>query len=167
MKSLTLKKIVMASLFAAITFIATYFVIPFPITSGYVNLGDCFVLLSGLFLGPYGFLSSAIGSTLCDILLGFVIYCPATFVLKGSMAIIMYFIAGKKYSLLRLILAAVLCESIMVCGYFLYECFAMGIGLSAFASVPYNCIQGVVCAVSSIVIYTILNKTGLPNKIRL
>lgn len=167
MKSLVIKKTVMAALFAALTFIATYFVIPFPIASGYINLGDCFVLLGGLILGPYGFLSAAIGSTLCDILLGFIMYAPATFIIKGCMALIIYFIAGKKYSLLRHIIAAVLCEALMICGYFVYECFALKLGLSALASVPYNCIQGLVGASASIIIYTILKKTGLPDKIRL
>ncbi len=167
MSKFSIKKTVLAALFAALTFVATYFVIPFPIASGYVNLGDCFVLLGGILLGPYGFFAAAIGSAICDILLGFIIYAPCTFILKGLMALIIYFIVGKKYSLLRHILSSILCEAVMVCGYFLYECFVMGIGLSAAVSIPYNCLQGVICVVASVIIYTVLNKSGITKRIRL
>lgn len=167
MNKISLRKTVMAALFAAITFVATYFAIPLPISFGYVNLGDCFVLLGGLLLGPYGFFSAALGSILGDILLGFIVYAPATFILKGSMALIMYFIAGKKYSLIKLILAAVLSECIMVIGYFIYECFVIGLGVSAIANIPYNCFQGVVCATAAIILYSVFEKSGLKRKLQL
>ena len=47
-----LKKLVMAALFAALTTVMTMVIrIPSPM-SGYVNLGDCAVLLSAWILGP-------------------------------------------------------------------------------------------------------------------
>ena len=50
------KRIVMAALLTALTCVATMVVkIPSPL-KGYLNLGDCVVLLSGWMLGPvYGF----------------------------------------------------------------------------------------------------------------
>ena len=59
-----LERLVLAALFAALTCTATMVLqIPSPM-SGYVNLGDCFVLLSGVFLGPvWGFLAAGTGSS--------------------------------------------------------------------------------------------------------
>lgn len=47
------QKLVVSALMAALTYVATMVVqIPSPM-NGYVNLGDCFVLLSGWLLGPW------------------------------------------------------------------------------------------------------------------
>ena len=159
------RKLVFASLFAALTFVSTY--VSFPIVIGYVNLGDCFVILSGLILGPYGIASAIIGSVICDLILGYAVYIPATFIIKGIMAFIVYILAGKKYSLIRQILAAFLAEIIMVAGYFLYECLCMGMGMGAIASIPYNCLQGAVAIISSTVLYVILDKTKIIKRIKL
>ena len=85
------KKIVMASMLASLCCVATMIIkIPSPL-KGYLNLGDCVVLLSGFMLSPlYGFFAAGIGSALADIFSGYVIYAPATFVIKGVMALIAY-----------------------------------------------------------------------------
>ena len=81
------QKIVMASLLASLVCVATM-VIKVPMPYGYANLGDSIVLLAGWVLSPlYGFLASAIGSVLADILSGFALYAPATFIIKGLMAV--------------------------------------------------------------------------------
>ena len=51
-----IRKLVLAALMAALCTIMTMVIqVPSPM-QGYVNLGDCFVLLSGWLLGPwYGF----------------------------------------------------------------------------------------------------------------
>lgn len=56
-----IRKLVLAALLAALVCVATMVVqIPSPM-QGYVNLGDCFVLLSGWLLGPwYGFAAGGI-----------------------------------------------------------------------------------------------------------
>ena len=52
MKSNKLIKLITAALFMALICVATYIVrIPMPATGGYINLGDCFVLTAGIFLG--------------------------------------------------------------------------------------------------------------------
>ena len=51
MRDANIKKLVLAALMAALTYVATSIVqIPSPM-QGYVNLGDCIVLLSGWILG--------------------------------------------------------------------------------------------------------------------
>ena len=90
------KKIVMAALMAALTCVATMIIkIPSPL-KGYLNLGDCVVLTAGWMLSPlYGFLAAGIGSALADMFSGYIIYAPATFAIKGCMALIAFF--GFKY----------------------------------------------------------------------
>ena len=69
MKDQKVKKLVLSALMAALVYVATSIIqIPSPM-SGYVNLGDCFVLLSGWLLGPwYGGAAAGIGSMLVDLL---------------------------------------------------------------------------------------------------
>ena len=84
----TLHKIIMAAMFASLACVATMIIkIPSPL-NGYINLGDCVVLLAGWMLSPlYGFLAAGIGSALADVLSGYVMYAPATFIIKGMMAL--------------------------------------------------------------------------------
>ncbi len=167
MNKFLLKNITFASLFAAIIFVTTFF-IAIPLPTGYANLGDCFVILAGIILGPYGVAAAAIGSCLCDILTGaYMVYAPATFIIKGIMALLSYILLKKKYTVIRHILTAVLCEAIMVGGYFVYEFFAIGIGAAAIGSVIGNSMQGVVGIVASVILYTLLNKTGVIKRIKL
>lgn len=78
MKSFTLKKMLLAALFAALACVATMVIsFPIPATQGYINMGDCMVLMSGWILGGlYGALAGGIGSALADLLLGYTVYAP-------------------------------------------------------------------------------------------
>ena len=80
MKDKKILSLVIAALFAALTCVATMiFTIPLP-GKGYLNTGDCFVILSGCLLGPvYGGLAAGIGSALADLILGYALYAPGTF----------------------------------------------------------------------------------------
>ena len=101
-----LRKLVFSALFAALTCAATIIIQIPAYMNGYLNLGDCFVLLSGFVLGPlYGFCAAGIGSCLADIITGYGIYAPASFLIKGLVALIaIYFYNllmnsyGKHYS---------------------------------------------------------------------
>ena len=162
MKNTTLKNTVLAGLFAALTFAATYISIPLP-ANGYANLGDCFVIISGIILGPFGTLAAAIGSALCDLVLGFVYYAPATFIIKGIMAGIAFLIMGKKplkYNALKLIITVLVCELIMILGYFAFEIPLYGVG-TALADIFGNSLQGLVGAVCTFTLYTVLFKTKI------
>ena len=52
MKMEKVRKIIITALMMAIICVATFVVqIPIPATGGFVNLGDCFVLIAGYLLG--------------------------------------------------------------------------------------------------------------------
>ena len=84
-----LKKLILAALFAALSCVATMSIrIPTPGTGGYIHPGDAIVILSGVILGPvWGFLAGGIGSALSDLIGGYFIYVPITFVIKGLVAL--------------------------------------------------------------------------------
>lgn len=166
----TTQKIVISSMFAALACVATMIIkIPSPL-KGYINLGDCIVLLSGWILPPgYGFLAAGIGSALADILSGYTSYAPVTFVIKGSMAIIAYFLfnilSKKTKKLSARLLSGTLSEIFMISGYFLFEGFLYGFAPSL-VNIPANAIQGVVGLIIGITLMKIFEKQNLTKVLR-
>ena len=159
------RKIVTASMLAALCCVATMIIkIPSPM-KGYINLGDCVVLLCGWLLSPlYGFAAAGIGSALADVFSGYVIYAPATFVIKGVMAIIAYFsfrgMHGRLGNFPSKIIAGALAEIEMGLGYFVFEGFMYGFAGSAL-NIPANCVQGVAGLVIGLILVRFFEKTKI------
>ena len=88
MSHVKIRKLVLAALFAALCTVMTLVIqIPSPM-QGYVNLGDCAVLLSAWVLGPvYGGVAAGTGSMLADLFSGYAHYAPGTFLIKLCMAV--------------------------------------------------------------------------------
>jgi uncharacterized membrane protein len=97
--------------------------IPVPATTGYFNLGDVFVILSGLLLGPRaGLVVGAVGSGLADAI-GYPQFILATAVTKGLEGAVVGLISSSSQdiSLRRATLAAGIGSALMVIGYFTFE----------------------------------------------
>ncbi len=154
-----IKKLVFSGLFAALTCIATLLIqITLP-GGGYFNLGDCVVNVSGVVLGPlFGFVSAGIGACLADVILGYVVYAPITFVIKGLMALVIALVYKKTKKLIFIALGAICSEICMVLGYFLYELILYGNVYTALAGVPGNLLQGFVGVVSSMALIALITK---------
>ena len=151
------KSMVFAALFAALACVATMSLhIPTPGTGGYIHPGDAVVVLSGILLGPvYGALAAGLGSALADLLAGYMVYVPITFIVKAVIAFVCYFVYHKllgkfDYIIIRGIITGCFSTVIVAAGYCFFEYFMYGSG--AFASVPANLIQGL----SGLIISTIL-----------
>ena len=126
MKQDKIKTLTWAGLMCAIVVVTTMFAaIPIPGVQGaYANAGDAAVYASPHLLGwPWGVAAAAIGSMLADLLLGSALYAPATFVIKGVMALLAVKLAGKVKAMIPRFL---ICGGAMVLGYFLYECLIYG-----------------------------------------
>ena len=142
MKNLSVKRLTMAGVMAALVFVMTYIPkVPVPVTGGYVHLGDGAIFLASLLLGPLGIPAAAIGSGLSDILGGYMVYVLPTMALKALMALVAWKI-WKARSWLRAVVAFVLAEAAMVLGYFVFESVMYG-AAAAWAAVGPNCIQGI------------------------
>lgn len=159
------KRIVVASLMAALTCVATMIIkIPSPL-EGYLNLGDCVVLVAGWMLSPaYGFLAAGLGSALADLLSGYAIYAPATFVIKGLMALVAFAackLLQKKFgkTASRLI-GGVSAEVLMIAGYFVFEGCMYGFGPSV-VNIPANAVQGVAGIIVSLLLIKVFEKANI------
>ena len=158
------KRLTFTALFAALCCVATVLItIPLP-ASGYFNTGDVFVLLSAWCLGPiYGVAAAAIGSALGDLFLGYTLYAPVTFFLKGIVAflacIVCWFfkkmIKNQRLDFLPRAFSAVIGELVMIAGYFLFETILYGF-FGALPNVLGNSLQAVCCSVCAIVIVSAL-----------
>ncbi len=85
-KNNNIKVMILTALMIAITFIAGS-VIKIPTLNGFIQPGDCMVLLGAVLLGKKrGALSGAIGMAFVDITAGYLIWAPFTFIIKGAMA---------------------------------------------------------------------------------
>lgn len=153
-----IKKIVICALFSALTCVVTMMVrVPSPL-KGYINLGDSIVLVAGWMLSPaYAFISAGLGSALADVFSGYVFYAPATFIIKGLMAITVCYgfkLLNKKLGDLTCrIITGILAEIIMIGGYWIFEGFAYGF-ISSAVNIPANAVQGV----AGIIVGTVLIK---------
>ena len=167
MENQKVRKLVLSALMAALVYVATSIIqIPSPV-NGYVNLGDCFVLLSGWLLGPWwGAAAGGIGSMLADLLLGYGHYAPGTLIIKGAMALVaaLVFKAFRKNTAGALI-GGVAAEVVMVAGYFGYAALLLGKGIGAAASVPGNLVQGAVGLVAGFLLLQVARRTHLEEKV--
>ena len=161
-----LKKLILAALFAALSCVATMSIrIPTPGTGGYIHPGDAIVILSGVILGPvWGFLAGGIGSALSDLIGGYFVYVPITFMIKGLVALaagLLYQKVGKtqKSRYAAVVLGGVADIILVAGGYFVCEYFIYGAG--AAASIPANIIKGIGGLVISCILYPIL--ISIPN----
>ena len=163
---------------AAMTCVATMVIkIPTP-TMGYVHPGDCFVLLSGIILGPLaGGISAGLGSMLSDVLGGYAAWAPGTFVIKFltaySAALLFRRLSGNKSLRLtfRSVISGTVGEIVMAAGYFLYnilmlslintgnESVALGAAIAqSAAEIPFNLAQGLTGVVLCCAILPVLEK---------
>lgn len=162
MKHNTMQKPVLAAMFAALTCVSTM-VIQIPAPTGYVNAGDVMALLAGFCLGPvYGGVSAGLGAALADLLLGYGMYAPGTFVIKGLVAVIaslllsVYYKLKKEPSVSRLLVCTIPAEIFMALGYFTYETIILKVGAGAAAAIPANLMQGLVGVAASTLLFRLL-----------
>ncbi|MDF2547250.1 MAG: hypothetical protein K0R93_2148 [Anaerosolibacter sp.] len=135
MWKMSIKKLVLSGLMAALVLVGTMLIqVPTPM-KGYIHIGDSMVYLSGILLGPIGgSLAAAVGSMLADLFLGYGVYAPATFVIKGLDALIVGFIYHKMLNeqgslarkLVTFTVSVVFGGAIMVGGYLVYETMLYG-----------------------------------------
>lgn len=158
----TTQKIVISSMFAALVCVTTMIIkVPSPL-NGYINLGDGIVLLSGWLLpSGYGLLAAGIGSALADVFSGYMVYAPATFVVKGLMAVMCrgFFVlfSKKMANIPSRVLSGIFAELWMILGYYLFEGVMYGFSPSL-VNVPANALQGAVGLLVGVILIKLFEK---------
>lgn len=148
------KRLVYIALMTALVTVGTMVIqIPTPYTKGYINIGDSFIFLSASILGPFaGFISGGVGSALADLLSGYAVWAPWTFVIKGVEGLIVAILLRKQNvnSFVRIAIF-ILASMWMVFGYYIGGSLMYGFKASL-ADVPGNVVQGI----GSVIIGSIL-----------
>ena len=158
--------------FAALSFAGTMIIrIPIPVTGGYFNLGDTFVMVAALLYGPLvGGLVGAIGPAAADAL-GFPQFILATLVVKGSEGFVMGMIVKEGLKTrIKLLSAIGVGIVILVAGYYIFEAiiypflgafvpfFGVTDAKAALAEILPNLLQGVLSGIVAYGMYCVLNK---------
>lgn len=164
MKDNMTKKLVFAALFAALTCVATMIIkIPTPL-GGYIHAGDAVVVLAAFLLGPvWGALAAGLGSALADLISGYALYVPGTFVIKALVALVAGWLLTRKMfnnKFAKALIAGIVGEIVMVGGYMLFEAVFLNFGVAAAANIPMNAIQGAFGAVAGAALFVALSKTN-------
>ncbi|NLZ45844.1 MAG: TIGR04002 family protein [Clostridiales bacterium] len=150
--SKNIKLLTMTALLAALVYVLTAF-LHIPTNNGYTHVGDGVVFLAASMLPlPYAMAVGAIGAGLADTLSGFIIWLPATFIIKAVTSL--YFTNKKpKILCLRNILAVIPAWLTCVAGYTLYEGTFISNYKAAIIALPSYTIQ----IVASMAVYILLS----------
>ena len=150
-----------AALIALTTVMTMIINIPTIGTNGYINLGDMVVFIAAMMLGKKGgFLVGGLGSALADILLGYTHYAPITLIVKGLEGYIAGSLLETSLGQRKPIIATSIAGVWMAFGYYIAEIFMYG-AKAALLAIPGNLIQGMVGAVTAVILYQAIKKTKL------
>jgi len=160
------------AIFTALNFVATYWIqIPIPATGGYLNIGDTAVMFTALIFGPIiGGVAGGVGPMMADIFSPYIIYAPATLIIKGLEGFLIGLISNPRRRVGRVsyrdILAVITGGILIPLGYFIYEAFILRFGVAiALVEMPGNFFQFITAAIISILLITASRKNivdGLP-----
>jgi uncharacterized membrane protein len=163
MKNSDLKLLVRYAVLIALTVVMTMVIhIPTIGTNGYLNLGDMVVFLAAIILGKKGgFIVGGFGSAAADLFLGYTHYAPITLIVKGLEGFIAASLLETKIGKDKPMIATSIAGVFMAFGYFVPEIFMYGKG--AIASIPGNIMQGLLGAITSVVLYKALSRAKVFN----
>lgn len=163
--------IVMTAMMTCLILLTTYtFKIPTPF-QGYVHLGDAMIFLSVLAAGKkHGAFAAGVGSSMADLLGGYVAFAPWTLVIKALMAFIMGIfieaVTKKEKKMLKLagvplieIIGMIMAGLVMVLGYGVADAVLAGNLWAGVMSMPSNCGQFAAGVVIASILAAALYKT--------
>lgn len=153
-KNFKTKDYILCSVLMALTFVMTTVVqIPVVGTQGYLNMGDSVILFSAMYLGKkHGFIVGSLGSALADIVSGYAIYFPITFVAKGLEGFICGYLSEHIPGFKGKLIANIIGGCVMVSGYFIGEIFIYGLNPALMAIIP-NMFQAAFGISTALIIY--------------
>ena len=158
-KNLATRELVLIGLMIALVYLAGS-IIRIPSVGGFVHIGDCMVFLSVVVLGKKkGAVASSFGMLLVDVLGGYYLWAPFTFIIKGTMAYIAGYILDimedKANDTVRYLTAFIISGIFMVVGYFFAD-----IIIAGFLTDKIGLIQGIAYSAKDIVGNIIQVTTG-------
>lgn len=164
-RSQKIRRMAISGLFAALIYVFTAY-LHIPTGAGYTHAGDGLIYLAACILPtPYAAAAGAVGGALADGLTGFLVWMPATIIIKAVTALF-FSDKSEKIITLRNILGIIPSLVLCVVGYSLYEGVVMAKGFSAaaviaaFGQTPAYCIQVAASSVLYIAVGIALDKVS-------
>lgn len=134
--------IAMSAVFAAATTIGTM-VVTIPVGPGVFNVGEIVIYTAAfLFGGVVGGLAGGVGAAAADVILGFGMWAPITFVVKGLEGFVVGQLAGPSWQ--SKAIAVGLGAPFMIVGYFIAAYFLVGAPYAIGKELPMDVIQAAV-----------------------
>ncbi|HYE81152.1 MAG TPA: ECF transporter S component [Clostridia bacterium] len=160
-----IKELVQLGLLSALTFVATMAIHVPSWNGGVIHLGDSMIFLTAVIFGrKYAAISGAVGMTMFDILSGYSVWAPYTFVIKAVMGFIAgsaaYMGGAKGENVFKNAIGMLLAGIWMIGGYYAAEVMITGNLVSPVASVTGNTIQFGAGAVIAFVIIAAIKRTS-------
>lgn len=169
MRDNNIKEMVYTSLLAALVCVATFSIkVPSVVTNGYVHLGDGFIFIAVILLGgKKGALAGSIGASLADILGGYSHYAIPTFIIKGVMCLIMYFVINKmgEENKFSWAVGAALGSVWQIAAYYVVGSAMVGSFVSTLADIPGNAVQSIAGIIVAVIFVTAFKNTPIGKRI--
>jgi uncharacterized membrane protein len=161
--------LILTSMLIALVFIATFFInirLPIAANGGLVHLGSGMLFIVSILFGPKkGAMAGAFGMALFDILSGWTLWAPFTFIARGLQGYIIGKIAWSNQrqgsSFLFNILATMSSIPFMLLGYYICERVLYNSWLIPLASIPGNLVQNFVGILIALPVCTFLKKLSI------
>ncbi|RSD20763.1 ECF transporter S component [Mesobacillus subterraneus] len=158
------RTLVINALFIALTVVATMFInirLPIMGNGGLIHLGNIPLFIAAFVFGrKTGAIAGAFGMGLFDILSGWALWAPFTFIIVGAMGYVAGLLAekmpGKK--VLVFSVAVIVAMLIKVVGYYIAEVVLYGNWVQPFGSIPGNVMQVVLAGIIVIPIVARIKK---------
>lgn len=155
------RALVINALLIALTLVATMFInirLPIMGNGGLIHLGNVPLFIAAIVFGrKTGAIAGAFGMGLFDVISGWALWAPFTFVIVGTMGYVVGLISekvpGNRYFVNALAIATALI--IKVVGYYFTEVILYGNWIQPFGSVPGNILQ---VAVAGIIVVPLVGR---------
>lgn len=161
--------LILTAMLIALVFVATFFLnirLPIAANGGLVHLGTAMLFIASILFGPKkGAMAGAIGMGLFDLVSGWTLWAPFTFVVRGLQGYIVGKIAWSNgrngTSVAFNLLGTILSVPVMLAGYYVCEGVLYGSWIAPLASIPGNLTQIVVGICIAIPVSVVLKKVSV------
>jgi uncharacterized membrane protein len=154
------KRLALIALLSSLIMVTTFFInIPLTITGGGLfHLGRIFIFLIALTMGNKYSIAGAIGLTMFDLLSGYAIWAPVTFVASFGMAILVATIGFRKQNYITIVLAQLSGAVFAIFLYYIYDALFISSFTTALVSASVESIGMGISILASTILYPIVLK---------
>ena len=140
--ALNARTVAFSAVFAAAVAVGTL-AVSIPVGIGYLNFGEVLIYTAAFLFGPIvGALAGGIGAAAADVYLGFTVFAPVTFLIKGAEGAIVGTLSGA--STRSKVIAVAAGAPVMIVGYVAVVAYLEGLPVAMASELPIDILQAAV-----------------------